>query len=215
MSDSNYDVSITRLFEELKAGNPRAADELWAVYFDRLVAVARNRLRQAPKRVADEEDIALSVFNYLCAGAARGNLAQHVRRDDLWHLLLRLTQHKTVDYIRRETRDKRGGSEVRGESVFLDAVTRSAMGGLDQMVAEQPGPETLAIMEEQHRRLLEMLSNDTLRQIAVWRMQGETNEEIATRLKLSVRSVERKLNLIRECWQREFDRVAETEGETD
>ncbi len=80
--------TVTRLFEELKAGKSQAAGELWAVYFNRLVAVARMRLGQAPKRVADEEDIALSVFNDLCVGAARGNLSEHVRRDDLWHLLL-------------------------------------------------------------------------------------------------------------------------------
>lgn len=83
MNESNYDVSITRLFDELKAGNSQAADELWAVYFERLVAVARKRMRHVPKRAADEEDIALSVFNYLCTGAARGAFAEHVRRDDL------------------------------------------------------------------------------------------------------------------------------------
>ena len=89
MNGSDYDISITRLFEELKAGKSQAAaEELWAIYFNRLVAVARMRLGQAPKRVADEEDIALSVFNDLCVGAARGNLSEHVRRDDLWHLLL-------------------------------------------------------------------------------------------------------------------------------
>ena len=73
----------------------------------------------------------------------------------------------------------------------------------------------LAALNEQHQRLLGLLANDTLRRIATWRMQGETNEDIAAKLKLSVRSVERKLHLIRECWQREFDRVAQSENEED
>ena len=215
MNDSNDDVSITRLFEELQSGNSQAAEELWAVYFDRLVAVARKRLGYARKRTADEEDIALSVFHDLCAGAARQSFAEHVRREDLWHLLLRLTQQKTVDYIRRETRQKRGGGEVRGESVFLDPATRLAAHGLDQIVRNEPTPEMLAVLNEQHQRLLGLLANDSLRRIATWRMQGETNEDIAAKLKLSVRSVERKLNLIRESWQREFDRVAQSENEDD
>ena len=215
MSDSNYDVSITRLFDELKAGNPQAAEELWTVYFDRLVAVARKRLGKAPKRAADEDDIALSVFNDLCAGAARGNFAAHVRRDDLWHLLLHLTNRKLVKYVRRETRQKRGGGAVRGESVFLNPATGSAARGLDQIVRNEPTPVMLAALNEQHQRLLGILANETLRRIATWRMQGETNEDIAAKLKLSVRSVDRKLHLIRECWQREFDRVAKSENEVD
>ena len=212
MNGSDYDISITRLFEELKAGNHKAAEELWAIYFNRLVAVARMRLGQAPKRVADEEDIALSVFNDLCVGAARGNFAEHVRRDDLWRLLLHLTNHKMVNYVRRETRLKRGGGEVRGESVFLNPATHSAARGLDQVVCHEPTPEMLVALEEQNRHLLALLPDNTFRQIAVSRLQGDSNEEIASQLQLSVRSVERKLNRIRECWQREFDRVAQQEG---
>ncbi len=215
MNDSNYDVSISRLFEELKAGNPQAAEGLWTVYFERLVTVARKQLGDAPKRVADEEDIALSVFQTLCVGAARGKFADHVRRDDLWHLLLHLTNHKLVNYVRRETRLKRGGGDVRGESVFLNPATGSDARGLDQIVRNEPTPSMLAALNEQHQRLLEMLANDTLRRIAISRMQGETNEEIADQLKLSVRSVERKLNLIRECWQRELNRVGQNENHSD
>ena len=160
---------------------------------------------QAPKRAADEEDIALSVFNELCVGAARGGFAEHVRRDDLWHLLLHLTHHKMVNYIREQTRQKRGGGDVRGESVFLNAATGSSMGGIDQIVAEEPTPEFLAVMNEEHARLLDSLPDDTLRGIAVRRMQGDSNEDIAAALNLSVRSVERKFNLIRGRWQREFE----------
>ena len=140
-----------------------------------------------------------------CVGAARGRFAEHMRRDDLWHLLLHLTKQKTVDYIRHQTRLKRGGGDVRGESVFLDPANSSATGGLDQIVADEPGPEMLAVMEEQHRRLLEMLPNGILRQIAIGRLQGGSNEDIAAQMKLSVRSVERKLKLIRERWHQELD----------
>ncbi len=61
MSESDYDVSISRLVDDLKAGRKDAADELWTLYFDRLVRVAKRRLSGIPKRVADEEDVANAV----------------------------------------------------------------------------------------------------------------------------------------------------------
>ena len=123
-----------------------------------------------------------------------------------------LTNHKLVNYVRRETRLKRGGGEVRGESVFLDPATHSAAArGLDQVVCHEPTPEMLVALEEQNRHLLALLPDNIFRQIAVSRLQGDSNEEIASQLQLSVRSVERKLNRIREYWQREFDRVAQQE----
>ena len=204
MSESAYDISISRLFDDLKAGRPEAAEELWGVYFDRLVGVAKRRLTSAPKRVADEEDVAISVFKSLCAGAADGRFAQHVRRDDLWRLLLHLTRKKAADYVREQTREKRGGGKVRGESVFLNAATGSAAGDIAQFVIDEPTPEYLAMMNEEHARLLQLLPDDELRDVAIRRMKGESNEEIAVALSVSTRSVERKLKLIRGSWENQM-----------
>ena len=209
MSESVYDASISQLFADLKAGRTEAADELWTLYFDRLVAVAKRRLANVPKRVADEEDVAISVFKSLCVGAARGRFAEHVRRDDLWRLLLRLTRQKAADYVREQTRQKRGGGHVRGDSVFLDADASSAIGGIDQFVIDEPTPAYLAMMNEEHARLLALLPDETLREVAMRRMSGESNDEMAVALNVSVRSIERKLNLIRESWERDSKRNEE------
>lgn len=204
MSESVYDVSISRLFADLKAGRKEAADELWTLYFDRLVQVAKRRLTGVPKRVADEEDVAVSVFKSLCAGADRGRFAAHVRRDDLWRLLLHLTRQKAADYVREQTRQKRGGGEVRGDSVFRQAGDNSAAGDMAQFAIDEPTPEYLVMMNEEHARLLELLPDDALRDVAIRRMEGDSNEEIAAALNVSVRSVERKLKLIRGSWEYEI-----------
>lgn len=210
MTESVYDVSVSRMFADLKAGRKEAADELWTLYFDRLVQVAKRRLTGVPKRVADEEDVAISVFKSLCAGAARGRFAEHVRRDDLWRLLLHLTRQKAARHVREQTRQKRGGGKVRGESVFQNPITGSAVGDIDDIVIDEPTPSYLAMMNEEYARLLQLLPNDSLRDVAIRRMQEESNEEIAAALNLSVRSVERKRNLIRSCWERDMNRGAET-----
>jgi len=42
--------SVTHWIGRLKAGDPSAAQKLWEAYFQRLVRLARGRLRTAPRR---------------------------------------------------------------------------------------------------------------------------------------------------------------------
>ena len=53
------------------------------------------------------------------------------------------------------------------------------------------------IMTEEVRRLLDLLGDAELETIALRKLEDDTNEEIATELDCSVRTVERRLNLIR------------------
>jgi hypothetical protein len=50
------------------------------------------------------------------------------------------------------------------------------------------------------RYLLGRLRDDSLRTVARLRMQGCTNAEVADRLRCSLRSVARKLEIIRRTW---------------
>ena len=59
--------SVTRWLGPLKAGDPAAVQQLWEHYFHQLVDLARAKLQNAPRRIADEEDIALSAFNSFAA----------------------------------------------------------------------------------------------------------------------------------------------------
>src|SRR5262245_41905555 len=108
--------SVSQWIAHLKEGNADAAQRLWERYAMRLVELARRRLKDAPKRVADEEDVAASVFHSLCRGAAAGRFENVKNRDDLWWLLLAITKQKSVDLVRRETAQKRGSGYVQSES---------------------------------------------------------------------------------------------------
>ena len=63
-----------------------------------------------------------------------------------------------------------------------------------------------AEVAENCRRLLDGLGDDTLRAIALAKMEGQTNEEIRTRLGVSPATVERKLSAIRAIWEKELPR---------
>jgi DNA-directed RNA polymerase specialized sigma24 family protein len=194
--------SVTNWLVQLKDGNAAAAQPLWERYFPRMVALARKRLRGARRREADEEDVALSAFDSFCRGAEQGRFPQLGDRDDLWQLLVVITARKAVDLLARQGRLKRGGGRVAGESGLLDPADPSN-GGIEQVVGSEPTPAFAAQVAEECQRLLDKLGDDELREIAVWKMEGHTNEEIAERLDVARATVERRLRMVRKQWEDE------------
>jgi DNA-directed RNA polymerase specialized sigma24 family protein len=192
--------SVTHRLGRLKAGDRAAAQQLWEGYFRRLVGLARTRLRAAPRRAADEEDVALSAFDSFCRGAEQGRFPRLNDRHDLWQLLVLLTARKASNLARDERRQRRGGGKVRNASALAGGEEGSAEWPLGNLVSREPDPEFAAQVAEQCRSLLERLENPALQEVAVWKMEGHTNEEIAARLNRSVATVERKLQLIRQIW---------------
>ena len=75
---------------------------------------------------------------------------------------------------------------------------------LNELVSSNPSPDFVVALEEQYLQLLAILRNDQLREIAVLRIEGYNIAEIAKKLAISQRAVERKLQLIRTKWKREL-----------
>jgi DNA-directed RNA polymerase specialized sigma24 family protein len=189
--------SVTHWIDILQGGDRAAVDPLWQRYFGLLVTRARAALGAAPRRAADEEDVALGAFDSFCRGVEQGRFPRLHDRDDLWRLLLVLTARKAAHLIRRESRARRGGSAVRAETDVAAAGGAVLSAGA---IDPEPTPQLAAQVAEECRRLLNKLSDDGLRSIAVWRMEGYTVEEIAGRLGRTPRTVARKIALIRDLW---------------
>jgi DNA-directed RNA polymerase specialized sigma24 family protein len=191
--------SVSQWIDLLRQGDAHAAQQLWERYFGGLVGVARTRLRSAPRRAADEEDVALSAFDSLCRGASKGRFPQLSDRNNLWHLLVVLTARKAAHLMRDETRQKRGGPGPSAESPYPGLVETD----VEQLLGTEPSPQFAAQVAEECERLLNDLGSSELRQIAVWKMEGFTNEEIAAQLQCAPRTVERRLRMIRGIWDKE------------
>ncbi len=199
-SSMSVEDSVSIWIQQLKSGDAEAAEQLWRRYFERLVRLAQRQLQGTPKRVADEEDIALSAFNSVCVRAAEGKFPKLDDRDDLWKLLVIISARKVGaqrDYLRRK---KRGAGKVQGESVFVQLPSEDADVGLHQQMGLEPSPDLAAQMAEDCRLLLDQLKDRALQDIAQWKLEGYTNEDIANRLGTVVRTVERKLARIRTLW---------------
>ena len=194
------DQSVTWWLQQLKReGAAGGARELWQRYFARLVELARRRLRSTPRRAADEEDVALSAFDSFCRGVEQGRFPRLDDRDDLWQVLVMITVRKAADLTEHERRQKRGGGTV---------VSASALQGSDadavfaELSSREPDPAFAAEVAETCRTLLDALGDDSLRVVAVAKMEGQTNEEIAARLGKSLPTVERRLRGIRSIWEK-------------
>ncbi len=196
--------SVTDWIARLKAGEPQASQAVWERYVDRLVRLARKKLGRTPRRAADEEDVVLSAFDGFFRGVAESRFPQLDDRDDLWQVLVMLTDRKTVDHRRRELAAKRGGGAVRGESAFADRQTaQSDQPGLSQVIDGEPSAEFAVQFAEQLELRLASLADESLRRIVLGKMAGCTNTELSRDLGLNVRTIERKLRLIRRTWQQE------------
>jgi DNA-directed RNA polymerase specialized sigma24 family protein len=196
------DGSVTRWIGDLKAGGDRAAKHLWERYFERLVHLARNKLKAKARRstAEDEEDAAPSAFDSFCRGAAQGRFPLLNDREDLWRLLVVLTVRKALDQLSREGAAKRGGGRLVGESGVPVAEDEPGGNTLDRLVGPDPTPEFTAMVVEQYRRLRAGLRDDTLRQVLGLRLEGYDRGEIAARVGCAVRTVTRKHDVIREAW---------------
>ncbi len=197
------DASVTWWIDRLKEGDPDAAQKLWERYFRRLVGLARKKLRAAPRRAADEEDVALSAFDSFCRGAEQDRFPQLHDRLDLWQLLVLITARKALDLAQHERRQKRGGGAVLDEAALPRLADSSAQEGLEQFEAPEPTPAFAAQVAEECRRLLERLDTPELRSVALLKVEGYSNEEIAAQVGCGLRTVERRLRLIRNIWEQE------------
>jgi DNA-directed RNA polymerase specialized sigma24 family protein len=177
--------SVTLLLDRLKAGDPEALGPLWGRYYDRVASLARTRLRRLSVRAADEEDVAVSAFHQFYQAAADNRFARLENRDDLWQVLAVLTTHKVVDYHKHQARWKRGGGTTELHSEMVSAVV-------------DPADATLAADEVQ--TLFERLPDDEAREVARLKLDGHSNEEVAARMGCSIRTVTRRLALIRSIW---------------
>jgi DNA-directed RNA polymerase specialized sigma24 family protein len=192
--------SVTRWVNDLKAGDRgEAARLLWQRYFERLARLAQGRLHTAARGPADGEDIALSAFDSFFQGVAAGRFPDLGSRDELWRLLVTITARKAHNQRRNEGRQKRGGGRVVGEGALAGA---DPLGDdfMAQVVGNKPRPEFAAMVTDEYRRLFGRLADESLRVVALLKLEGHSNEEIAKSLDCGLRTVERKLDVIRKRW---------------
>lgn len=189
--------SVTVLLQQMT--DQLAAQTLYERYIQQLVTVANRKLGRVPRAFADGEDVAQSVFQQFFAGFQR--FPKLNDRRDLWQILLMLTARRCRDQQRRYLSEIRGGGRVLGESALESpAADSSTAPGLHQVPGPEPTPEDADAAVHQLELLLGQLPNESLRRIAILKMQGYTTTEIAEKVQRCSRTIERAVDAIRQTW---------------
>jgi serine/threonine protein kinase len=96
--------------------------------------------------------------------------------------------------VRDQTRLKRGGG---AQPLVTDAGAEDEQSMLETVLSREPDPAFAAQVAEEFQKRVASLNDPALASVALWRTEGYTVEEIASRLGGVPRSVNRKLQLIR------------------
>jgi RNA polymerase sigma factor (sigma-70 family) len=191
----NDEGSITLLLNSYRQGlSDDSAQQIFQRYFSMLESVARAKVAGLRYHWGDHEDVAQQVMTQFFLGVRDGRFPRLNDRHDLWQVLLVILERRVID-LRRKKRQP-----VCGESAIgAKAEDASQCQGMQSVPCIEPTPEMVVQLEEELRARLSQLP-EGLRQVAVWRMIGHSNAEIARMLGRSERRVESKLSLIRRIW---------------
>jgi RNA polymerase sigma factor (sigma-70 family) len=204
--------TVIRWMEQVQAGDEEAAEQIWNDYYRRLMGLARLKLGGSPRRVGDEDDVVVNALDSFFRAARDDRFDRLQDRSDLWRVLAMLVARKAARQIEYQMRQKRGGGQVRGESVFI-AADDSSPAGLENMAGEENmAGDYIVEMQESLEQLLDLLPDDEYRAVANMRMEGHSNEEIAEKLGCTERTVERRLQRIREIWEQAAAEPGEESG---
>ena len=191
-----HDHSVTRLLHRLRTDDPDAAGEVWRRILRAPAAVGPSQLAALPHRAVDEEDVLVSVFDRFFRAAKQERFARLADRDDLWQILLVLTDARWPTTI--------GGDGGQARRRRLGSSASRPRSDLREFVDREPGPGVRRRLQRPSGPHLSQLGESTTREVALLRMEGYETREIAGHLGISLSSVERKLRVVREVWQEEF-----------
>jgi RNA polymerase sigma factor (sigma-70 family) len=176
------------LLERLRDGDDRAADALFARYFERLTLLARSRLSPRLARRADPEDIVLSAYRSFFVGVRAGRFTLG-RGGDLWRLLASITKHKLL----RQARHQRAERRSVDTECLLDQVEEDRFLGRQS----EPTPEEAVALADEVEWVLAQLSVFG-RRVLELRLQGAQLSEIVEDTGRSERTIRRTLGQIRD-----------------
>lgn len=175
-------VNDQQLVEAVRDGDESASTELYQRYARRVVGLVDSQMSDWLRGVTEAEDIAQSVFRSIFRGVQGGDY-EAPPGNTLWSLIaviaVRKTRRRATHHLAKRRDSKR--------SVALEPT---------DAVSSADGEE-FASMTLDLRDALASLSEGDQETLAL-RIQGNTVEEIAETLNRSGRTIERRLQRIRE-----------------
>ena len=192
---------VTGWLEAIRNEDHNAMASLVERYFTRLSNFVYRNLRTRLRAFEDTEDISIQVIHSALQKISNGAYPNLSDRNDLWLLLIRAAQHRMRDSLRvREVSSNQSLNELIDD---MNVDLNRYLGKDDDQVG---GLELLAYWGE----MIKNLSDPLHREIAGLKLQGLSNREIATSLKIVPKQVDRIVHRIRHDLERMIDENKDT-----
>ena len=179
-----------KLMRQISEGDEDAAWRLVEKYGPHILRAVRRTLHAKVRQQFDSVDFVQAVWASIFS--AREKLLQLHRPEELIALLTTIARNKVIDVVRQRTATKK--YDVRREvSADREGATLVAA-----VASKEPTPSEFAIAHERWEQLMRD-QPDRYRKIIELRIQGESQKDIANRLDISDKTVQRVLaRLLRE-----------------
>ena len=188
--------TVSQWIAQVKSGNDVALANLHQRYWPSLVGLARRRLNGVPVGDRDAEDVAQDAFVAMYQALRKGKTPGLDNRHQWLAFLSHIIACKAVNEIKRANAKKRGGNRRTRQMEFPDLA----------VLNDNYDPEQQAILRDCYAFYLGCLP-EHLRQFAELHLAGFSVAEMAQRLGCVRRTVDRKIRLLKLCWQE----IAESE----
>lgn len=185
MTDSTESQWLRNVVERRDGFESEAVDR----FARRLMLFADQRLPTPLKRRVDADDVVQSVFRSFFTRHRQGQF-DFAESDDVWRLLAAMTYRKLMRTIRHHRRQQRDYHREKNDTV-------EAAESHNSPVESEPTPASIAVMMETLSRIMERLP-DVHQQILSLRLENYSIRDIADRMQVSMRTVNRALESVRQ-----------------
>jgi RNA polymerase sigma-70 factor (ECF subfamily) len=200
--------SVTGLFGDLRSSEPHvrdaAAQAIWDRFTVRLLALCGQSLSRRIRAKVDPDDVVQDAYRSFFHRQERGQFDLK-NRLDLWNMLVTITLRKARNLANYYTAGVRDVGREQPQSDGEDGeggALRPPLWMLERMDRSEPTPAEAALFNEEFELRLAALP-DGLRRIALWKLEGHTNAQIAEWIKRTERTVENELSRIRRRWAKD------------
>ena len=193
--------TVTDWIKQLRNGHSSACDKLWPFYLQKLTAIICRKLESSRTEVSDEEDVLIDTCEVCFRKIKEGVYPNISSRDDLWRLLTKIATRKSIDQIRRS---RKGVDRLRQDSnqVIQSRDSSFEVNLVESHPGAEPTPEFAAMVADESRYRLSQLPEKMV-DVVKLRMQGFTLKEVSEKTDVSLPTVQRYLNYVREVWSQD------------
>jgi RNA polymerase sigma-70 factor (ECF subfamily) len=186
------DHESQELLAQVRAGADEAAEELFARYAERLIALVRVHLSEKFAARFDPEDVVQTALRSFFCGVREGRYLLH-HSGDLWRLLASIARHKLQHQVARHSAERRTVTR----EISHPEPTNAGCSPL----ASIPSPSDAIVVADEIEWILNQLSPTEQRMFEL-RLEGYTLDEIAEDIQRSQRTVRRTMQQLKQLIHR-------------